>query len=92
MAAGPKEPATMTPISPVAQQAFKELKGANAVLLRAMAREKRARATLTDAGLSLAVAKRNVQLLLQAVQPELPDAGPSESAEAGVATAALDQP
>ena len=82
----------MTAISPVAQQAFRELKQANATLLRAMAREKRARVVLARASEQLAEAKRNVQLLLQAVQPELPDAGILDAAEARQGQAALDVP
>jgi hypothetical protein len=61
----------MAMASPVALQVFRELKVANSALLRAMAREKRARASLATACAALAGAKRNVQLLLQAVQPEL---------------------
>jgi len=81
----------MTAISPVAQQAFKELKAANGELIRSMARQKRARMTLAAADEKLALAKRNVELLLKAVQPELPSAGVLDSAEAGVAQASLDQ-
>jgi len=82
----------MSTLSPVAQQAFNELTAANGELLRSMAREKRARAAHVDAQLKLQVAKRNVQLLLQAVQPELPSAGVLDASEAGVAQAALDVP
>jgi hypothetical protein len=81
----------MSTISPVAQQAFKELKAANGELIRSMARQKRARMTLAAADEKLALAKRNVELLLKAVQPELPSAGILDSAEAGTAQAALDQ-
>ncbi len=78
-------------ISPVAQQAFKELKSANGVLLRAMARQKRARAALAAAEAQCAEAKRNVELLLKAVQPELPGVGILDSTTAGEAQAALGQ-
>jgi len=65
----------MSNVSPVVQQAFRELKAANRVLLRAMAREKRTRAAYEQARALLTESKRNVELLLKAVQPELPTVG-----------------
>jgi hypothetical protein len=79
----------MSTLSPVAQQAFRELKAANGELLRAMARQKRARATLAKAEGDVAEAKRKVELLLMAVQPELPDAGILDTASAGEAEQSL---
>jgi hypothetical protein len=67
----------MTILSPVAQQVFRELKAANRVLLRAMAHEKIARARHASAASALAAATRNVKLLLDTVQPELPASGPA---------------
>jgi len=60
----------MTIPSTVAAEAFKELKAANRELLRAMAREKRYRAGYEAARQRLLLAKRNVKLLLELVQPE----------------------
>ena len=82
----------MTTLSPIVQQGFKNLKAANAELLRSMARQKRARAALAAAEQKLALAKRNVELYLQAVQPELPSAGVLDASEASVAEHALDTP
>jgi len=65
----------MTGGSPVAAQAFKDLKVANTELLRAMAREKRYRAGYEAARQRLLLAKRNVKLLLDVVMPELPSMG-----------------
>lgn len=82
----------MTVPSPVAVQVFKELKAANRALLVAMAREKRARAALGLASAGLVTAKRNVQLLLQAVQPELPSVGEFEQDIVAGLPAAVDVP
>ena len=65
----------MSESSPVAVQAFRELKAANRALLSAMAREKRTRAAFHAAVAKLAEAKREVKRLIDVVQPELSLAG-----------------
>jgi hypothetical protein len=81
----------MTTPNPATVQAFRELKAANQNLIRSMSRQKAARAKLAACDEALRVAKRDVELLLLVVQPELPGAGVLDSAEAGVAQATLDK-
>jgi len=71
----------MTRTSPVAQQAFIELKAANRALLIAMAYERLSRDTLRKVEARVAECKRRVKALLDVVQPELPAAGVLDQAD-----------